>query len=196
VCVAPTNRGQGGALRLAYRLAAVRGARYIVSTDADGQYDNTELPKLLAPLVDGEADFVTGSRRLGVEHAADKMRWLGVRVFATLASILTMRKITDTSFGFRAMRSEVARTVTLKEPQYQSSELMLGVLASQARLVELPMTMLFRNAGKTKKGNNITYGANYARVMTTTWLREFIFRRLFPRRPARLEEPAEAMNKA
>ncbi|MGH3622608.1 MAG: glycosyltransferase family 2 protein, partial [Sciscionella sp.] len=51
VCLAPRNRGQGAALRLAYRLAAAHGARYVVSTDADGQYDNTELDKLLCPLV-------------------------------------------------------------------------------------------------------------------------------------------------
>lgn len=178
VCSAPRNRGQGAALRLGYHLAAEGGAEYVVTTDADGQYDNAELPVLLQPILDGEADFVTGSRRLGQEDADSHLRWVGVRVFALLASILTLRRLTDTSFGFRALRAGLACSVTLREPQYQSSELLLGVLASSARVVELPMTMRRRGNGASKKGPGLVYGANYARVMTGTWWREYVRRRL------------------
>ncbi len=186
--VAPSNRGQGAALRLGYHLAAQGGAEYIATTDADGQYDNSELDVLLKPILDGQADFVTGSRRLGAEDADSRLRWLGVRVFAALASILTRRKLTDTSFGFRAMRAGLASSVTLREPQYQSSELLLGVLASGARVVELPMTMRRRGDGSSKKGPGLVYGANYARVMTTTWWREYILnkRPVLRRRAARI----------
>jgi glycosyltransferase involved in cell wall biosynthesis len=177
VCVAPSNRGQGAALRLGYHLAAAGGAQYIATTDADGQYDNDELDVLLEPILLDRADFVTGSRRLGAEDADSRLRWVGVRVFAVLASILTRRKLTDTSFGFRAMRAELATAVTLREPQYQSSELLLGALAIGARVVELPMTMRRRGDGTSKKGPGVVYGANYARVMTTTWLREYVVRR-------------------
>jgi hypothetical protein len=177
VCNAATNRGQGAALRLGYQLAAQGGAQYVVTTDADGQYDNSELDVLMRPILDGQADFVTGSRRLGQEDADSRLRWLGVRVFAVLASILTRRRLTDTSFGFRAMRAGLACSVTLREPQYQSSELLLGVLASGARVVELPMTMRRRGDGTSKKGPGLVYGANYARVMTTTWWREYVLRR-------------------
>ncbi|WP_238153352.1 glycosyltransferase [Kribbella speibonae] len=177
VCVAPSNRGQGAALRLGYHLAAQGGAQYVVTTDADGQYDNDELETLLEPILLDRADFVTGSRRLGAEDADSRLRWVGVRVFAVLASILTRKKLTDTSFGFRAMRAELAIAVTLREPQYQSSELLLGALALQARVVELPMTMRRRGDGSSKKGPGLVYGANYGRVMTTTWLREYVLRR-------------------
>lgn len=175
-CVADTNRGQGAALRLGYHLAAECGARYIVTTDADGQYDNAEMDTLVGPLVDDKADFVTGSRRLGNEESDNRVRWVGVRVFAWLASLLTLRKITDTSFGFRAMRAELACAVTLTEPQYQASELLLGVLARGARLRELPMSMRLRNSGASKKGKSLRYGANYARVMLGTWGREYVLR--------------------
>jgi hypothetical protein len=177
VCVAPSNRGQGAALRLGYHLAAQGGAQYVVTTDADGQYDNDELETLLEPVLLDRADFVTGSRRLGAEDADSRLRWVGVRVFAVLASILTRKKLTDTSFGFRAMRAELATAVTLREPQYQSSELLLGALALGARVVELPMTMRRRGDGSSKKGPGVVYGANYGRVMTTTWLREYVLRR-------------------
>jgi glycosyltransferase involved in cell wall biosynthesis len=150
VCVAPRNRGQGAALRLGYHLAAQGGAGYVATTDADGQYDNSELDVLLKPILDGQADFVTGSRRLGAEDADSRLRWVGVRVFATLASILTRRKLTDTSFGFRAMRAGLACAVTLRR----------------------------RGDGSSKKGPGLVYGANYARVMTTTWWREYVVRRV------------------
>jgi hypothetical protein len=171
-CVAPVNRGQGAALRLGYALARAGGARYIVTTDADGQYDITELPLLLEPLLDDEADFVTGSRVLGRAEGADPVRRLGTRVYAALVSVLTKTPVTDTSFGFRAMRAELTAQVTLRQPQYQSSELLIGMLARGARVCERPLTMSQRSHGRSKKGNNLLYGARYARVVFGTWLRE------------------------
>lgn len=171
-CVAPVNRGQGAALRLGYRIARQRGARFVVTTDADGQYDMTELPLLLDPLVDGEADFVTGSRRLGREHTTDRFRRLGVRVFATLAGRLTERRLTDTSFGFRGMAVHVTGSVELRQPQYQASELLLGAILTGHRVVERPMTMRDRAAGESKKGTNLVYGMRYGRVLVGTWWRD------------------------
>jgi hypothetical protein len=95
-----------------------------------------------------------------------------VRVFAALASLLTGRRITDTSFGLRALRADLACSLTLEEPQYQASELLLGALARGARLAEVPLTMRLRVDGGSKKGRNLVYGANYAKVMLGTWLRE------------------------
>jgi hypothetical protein len=176
-CIASRNRGQGAALRLGYQLAAFGGAQYVITTDADGQYDNSEMPLLLGPLVADTHDFVTGSRRLGVAPSDDRVRWLGVRVYAAMASFLTTQKITDTSFGFRGMRTELACSVPLRQPQYQASELLLGALAGGARLLEQPMTMRIRSAGTTKKGNNFVYGVRYGSVMTWTWMREYVGRR-------------------
>jgi glycosyltransferase involved in cell wall biosynthesis len=175
-CVAARNRGQGAALRLGYRLAADCGARYVVTTDADGQYDGAELEILVRPLVEDRADFVTGSRRLGRYETDSRMRWIGVRVFAMLASLLTWRRITDTSFGFRAMRADLACSVLLVEPQYQSSELLLAITARGARILEVPMTMRRRRNGASKKGAALVYGAHYARVMVRTWCREYVQR--------------------
>jgi hypothetical protein len=177
VCELPANRGQGAALRLGYALARRGGARYIVTTDADGQYDMAELPLLLQPLIDDEADFVTGSRALGRRETADPVRHLGVHVFGWLASVLTRQRFTDTSFGFRAMKAEVTEAVTLTQAQYQASELLLGTISHGYRVLEQPMTMLARTAGQTKKGNNFVYGMRYARVLVGTWWREAWARR-------------------
>lgn len=172
VCDVPVNRGQGAALRLGYALARAGGASYIVTIDADGQYDPAEIATVLAPVVAGEADFVTGSRRLGRQETDDVVRHLGVRVFAWVTSLLSGQRITDTSFGLRAMRAEVTGEVRLRQPQYQSAELLIGVLARGHRVREVPGSMLRRTAGESKKGHNLLYGLRYARVVGGTWWRE------------------------
>jgi hypothetical protein len=121
---------------------------------------------------------------LGHQQTRDRVRRTGVHVFAWLATLLTGQRCTDTSFGMRAMRAEVTAAVTLNQPQYQSSELLLGVLAHGFRVVEVPGTMNVRSAGTTKKGRNLVYGRRYARAMTGTWLREGLPRPVTETAPA------------
>jgi glycosyltransferase involved in cell wall biosynthesis len=180
----PANRGQGAALRLGYRIAREGGARYVVTTDADGQYNPLEIERLLAPVVAGHADFVTGSRRMGSEETRDPIRRAGVRFFALVVSALTGQRISDTTFGLRAMRAEVTGAVRLEQPQYQAAELLIGVIAHGYRVLELPATIRRRQVGQSKKGqnpfyhlniaalNNLCYGSRFARVVLRTWWRE------------------------
>jgi glycosyltransferase involved in cell wall biosynthesis len=180
----PVNRGQGAALRLGYRIARAGGAAYIVTTDADGQYNPLEMESLLGPVVAGRADFVTGSRRLGSEETRDPVRRAGVRFFAFLVSTLTGERVSDTTFGLRAMRAEVTGAVRLSQPQYQASELLIGAIARGYRVLEVPATIHRRTVGESKKGhnlfhrlnstavNNLFYGARFTRVVLRTWWRE------------------------
>jgi glycosyltransferase involved in cell wall biosynthesis len=172
VCEVPVNRGQGAALRLGYRLAREGGARYIVTTDADGQYNPAEINSLMAPILAGQADFVTGSRKLGSEETKDPVRKLGVRVFALAISVLTGQRISDTTFGLRAMRAEVTGAVRLEQPQYQAAELLIGVITHGFRVAERPATIHRRTVGKSKKGNNAFYALRFSRVVVGTWWRE------------------------
>jgi glycosyltransferase involved in cell wall biosynthesis len=166
------NLGHGVALRLGYQLAREHGARYIVTLDGDGQWNPTELPGVLEPVVSGEADFSIGSRVLGAAETDDAFRHAGVHVFGALVRILTGSRVTDTSSGFRAMRVEVTETVRQVQVQYQTSELLIGALAQGYRVVERPITMRKRMAGTSKKGHNLLYGLRYARVVVGTWARE------------------------
>jgi glycosyltransferase involved in cell wall biosynthesis len=180
----PVNRGQGAALRLGYRIARDGGAEYIVTTDADGQYNPAEIETLLGPILAGEADFVTGSRRLGSEETKDPIRQAGVRFFAATISLLTGQRISDTTFGLRAMRAEVTGAVRLEQPQYQASELLIGVITHGYKVAEVPATIHKRRVGESKKGqnpfyglhlpgvNNLFYGMRFGRVVFRTWWRE------------------------
>jgi hypothetical protein len=82
------------------------------------------------------------------------------------------------------MRAEVTGAVRLEQPQYQASELLLGVIAHGYRVLELPATIHKRTVGVSKKGqnplyhlnitplNNLFYGARFTRVVLRTWWRE------------------------
>jgi glycosyltransferase involved in cell wall biosynthesis len=186
VCDVPVNRGQGAALRLGYWLARARGAQVIVTIDADGQYDAHDLTRAVEPILNDEADFVSGSRRLGTELTTDRMRHLGVIVFGALISVLIRQRITDPACGLRAMRAELTGDVVLEQPQYQASELMISAVLHGYRLAEVPSTMRDRaaHATGTKKGGNFGYGMRFARAAIHTWRRDrrAARRRLRPRK--------------
>jgi glycosyltransferase involved in cell wall biosynthesis len=186
VCDVTANRGQGAALKLGYWLARVRGSQIIATIDADGQYEPEELGRVIQPILDGEADFVSGSRRLGAELTTDRIRHLGVLVFGAIFSLLTRHRITDPACGLRAMRSEVTAAVTLEQPQYQASELMISAALNGYRLGEVPTTMRDRTASHTKKDGNFRYGVRFARAALHTWRRD--------RRAARTRERPEKIH--
>jgi glycosyltransferase involved in cell wall biosynthesis len=172
VCEVLVNRGQGAALRLGYRLAREGGAQYIITTDADGQYNPAEMEALLQPILAGQADFVTGSRTKGSEETTDPVRKLGVRVFALTISVLTGQRVSDPSFGLRAMRAEVTAAVSLQQQQYQAAELLIGVITHGFRVAEIPATIHKRKVGESKKGHNAFYALHFASVIAGTWWRE------------------------
>jgi glycosyltransferase involved in cell wall biosynthesis len=174
VCDVPVNRGQGAALRLGYWLARTRGAKVIATIDADGQYEPEELGRVVEPILSGKADFVSGSRRLGAELTTHPVRHLGVLVFGALFSLLVGQRITDPACGVRAMRADLTAAVTLEQPQYQASELMISAALNGYRLAEVPTTMRDRSshAGHTKKDGNLRYGMRFARAALHTWRRD------------------------
>jgi glycosyltransferase involved in cell wall biosynthesis len=174
VCDVPVNRGQGAALRLGYWLARARGAQVIATIDADGQYEPEEIGRVVQPILDGQVDFVSGSRRLGAELTTDKVRHLGVLVFGALISVLVRHRITDPACGIRAMRADLTGVVKLEQPQYQASELMISAALHGFRLGEVPTTMRDRgvHATATKKGGNFGYGVRFARAALRTWMRD------------------------
>jgi hypothetical protein len=170
--VLPVNMGHGVALRLGYELANGYGARYVVTMDADGQNDPAEIPDLLAPVLADEADFVIASRRLGTDHTTDGVRRAGVVFFSWLINILAGQHLTDTSNGYRALKIDVLRDVTLEQDQYQTAELIISAAARGWRLGERPTEWHPRASGESKKGANVFFALQYARVVLRTWLRE------------------------
>ncbi len=172
-CVLPINMGQGLALRLGYELAIAHGARYVVTLDADGQNDPAEMGKMIEPLLDDTADFVIASRRLGVDQTTDRFRRAGVTLYASILNAILRQKLTDSSNGYRAFRVELLEDITphLIQSQYQTAEVVITAASRHWRITERPTVWHPRASGTSKKGGNLFFGLQYARVIGTTWYR-------------------------
>jgi hypothetical protein len=167
----PMNRGQGAALRTGYRLALATGARLVVTMDADGQHKSTELPRLVEPLVRGEADVVNGSRVLGEADPNHAARTLGIKLFAWLLSLLTARRVTDPACGYRAVRTEALRGLQFHQDQFHNSEFILEASKRKLRMQEVPVTVASRLSGASKKPPHFRYGLGFANALLRVWLR-------------------------
>jgi hypothetical protein len=165
------NRGGGSALRAGYDLAAEAGADVVVTLDADGQHDPAEIPRLVGPIVDGRADLVSGSRVLGSYQKDSHVRAAGVVLFNWLVSALTLRRITDCSNGFRAIRVSALAQLDLRQRQFHTSELLLDAIKKGLRVVEVPVTVRMRAGGESKKGPTLKYAVGFTRAILGTWLR-------------------------
>ena len=147
----PFNVGIGGAMQTGYQYARDHGFEVAIQIDSDGQHDAAELPKLLAPLVRGEADMVIGTRFAGVgAYKATPGRRIGMVMFSAVARMLVKLKITDPTSGFRAVNRHgidlFARDYPHDFPEVESN-----VLAARRglRIVEVPVQMRERAAGRS-----------------------------------------------
>src|SRR5665647_39271 len=97
------NIGKGGALKTGFAAAVDKGADIIVTMDSDGQHNPADIPKLVTPIIGGEAEMVIGSRYLlGCENNTPVYRRVGQIILDKCTSINSSVKISDSQSGFRA----------------------------------------------------------------------------------------------
>nr|WP_254546105.1 glycosyltransferase family 2 protein [Halomarina sp. BND7] len=167
----PVNQGQGGALKTGFELAQQAGADIVVTMDGDGQHPAEELERLVRPIVEGEADYVMGSRRRGADNSGNgATRRAGIRAFTVLINSLTDASITDCTNGFRAIRGSELDRLTLTEERFSAPELIIEARKNGLRIQEVPITVEERQAGETKKPS-LGYAVGLTRTILTTWLR-------------------------
>lgn len=167
----PIRRGGGLALRVGYDIAISLGADIVVTMDADGQHQPEDLPKLVAPILEGRADHVNGSRMLGDFERESLIRHVGVHFFSRLVTLITGQRVTDISSGYRATRADTLRKLILEQDQFWTSEVTIEALRQHARIVEVPVTFLTRRGGVSKKPKSFRYGWNFSKAIVKTWLR-------------------------
>jgi hypothetical protein len=167
----PVNSGQGAALQTGYLVAERLGVDIVVTLDADGQHDPAEMERLVRPIVDGSADFVVGSRRMGAYEADSRARDAGITLYTRLINLLGGTAVTDIANGYRAIRAERLSEIAFTEDQFHNPELLLGAARAGLRVVDVPVTIRRRAFGSSKKGGNWRYGVGFLRVIFKTWLR-------------------------
>jgi glycosyltransferase involved in cell wall biosynthesis len=150
----PFNLGIGGAVQTGFKVAQEEGFDLAVRLDGDGQHIASELPKLLTPINDGSADIVVGSRFAGSsEYRPPFARRLGIRLFASVVSLLTRQKVTDTTSGFQACNRKAIRLFAGDYPHdYPEVEATVMVFKHRLRLAEVPVSMREREAGRSSIG--------------------------------------------
>jgi glycosyltransferase involved in cell wall biosynthesis len=150
----PFNLGIGGAVQTGFRLAREEGFDVAVRLDGDGQHVAAELPKLLAPILDGTADLVVGSRFAGArDYRPPLARRLGIKLFAAVVSLLTRQRVTDTTSGFQACNRRAITLFAADYPHdYPEVEATVMVFKHRLRLTEVPVAMRERTAGTSSIG--------------------------------------------
>jgi len=145
----PFNLGIGGAMQTGYRFAFEHGYDLAVQIDGDGQHDPTQLPKILAPVLSGEADLCVGSRFTGDgQFRSSFARRLGIKIFARVVSLVVRQKVTDTTSGFRAVnRRGIALFAADYPHDYPEVEATVMCVKHKLRLREVPVEMRERGAG-------------------------------------------------
>jgi len=169
----PVNSGQGAALQTGYLVAERLGVEVVVTLDADGQHDPTQMDRLVEPIVADRADFVVGSRRMSEGQSAgdSRARGAGITVYTRLINLLGGTQVSDIANGYRAIRATRLAEIAFTEDQFHNPELLLGAARAGLRVLDVPVTIRRRTAGTSKKGTDLRYGLGFLRVMLKTWLR-------------------------
>lgn len=150
------NRGQGAALRTGILFATKHGAERIVTFDADGQHRATDIDSLLAPLDDGRADIVLGSRFLGEAPGIPWFRWLLLKAAIQFTRLSTGLKLTDAHNGLRGMTRRVAIDLSFSEDGMAHASQILSMAARlKLKIVEVPCTVSYTSATLEKGQRNI-----------------------------------------
>ena len=135
------NRGLGAALKTGMVVALNKGAKYIVTFDADGQHEIEDIPKVCKPLQDGEADVVIGARPF--EYMPISKSFANI-IMNALTLIFYGRKVKDSQSGLRAFTAHAADVINIVSRGYGvSSEFIKEISDKKLRLAEVTITTIY-----------------------------------------------------
>jgi polyprenyl-phospho-N-acetylgalactosaminyl synthase len=163
----PINLGQGAALQTGIDFALQKGARHIVTFDADHQHRAVDIPQLLLALSRAGADFALGSRFLGTATNIDLSRKLLLKAAVLFTRLTTGLKLTDVHNGLRAMTRRGASVLQIRQNKMaHASEILDQIAKSRLPYVEVPMTVEYTSYSKAK-GQRLSNSVNIVLELIT-----------------------------
>jgi len=155
--------GYGAAIQSLFRRARELGADVLVTLDADGQHDPSEVPNVVKPIVDGVADVVIGSRFVD-ERLAYTLPWYrraGIKFITKLANNSSKYAVKDAQSGFRAYnRKAIEKLVMFEDGMGVSVEVLVNARKQGLRIQEVPATCNYSRDVKNSTHNPIRHGAS------------------------------------
>jgi glycosyltransferase involved in cell wall biosynthesis len=168
----PINQGQGAALQTGMDFAINHlKADFLIHFDADGQMRGDDIPKMLAPLVLGEADITLGSRFLGNSENMPFSRRVTLNLGILFTRLISGINLTDTHNGFRALNRIAASKIRIKlNRMAHASEILDQIIFHKLRFKEVPVTI--RYSEETLRKGQSSLGA-------LTILKDFLMQKFF-----------------
>lgn len=143
------NRGKGAALNTGLQIACQLDADVVVTFDGDGQHLPEELPGVILPVCNGEADLVVGSRYLGAASQVPPGRVWGHRLFNILVNGLSGVALSDSQSGFRAFSRSALQSLSFSSAGFSvESEMQLLARTHGLTVKEVPITIRYQDRPK------------------------------------------------
>jgi glycosyltransferase involved in cell wall biosynthesis len=158
----PQNMGYGAAIKSLFQRALDFGADVLVTLDGDGQHDASEIPQVVKPITDGQADMVIGSRFIDNQGTKEMpaYRRFGAQVITKLVNGSSRTGVKDSQSGFRAYNRQALQRLCVSEAGMGASVQILREASKQdLRISEVPSTCKYENNGySTSTKNPVTHG--------------------------------------
>lgn len=165
----PCHQGLGLVFRKGIELALEKQADIIVNIDADGQFNAEDIPKLVAPIVEGRADFVTASRFLSRKNRPKMpmIKFIGNKLMSLIVSWIVGSRFFDVSCGFRAYSRDAALRLNLFGHYTYTQESFIDLAYKGMSILEVPVSVRGeREHGKSKVASNLfKYGYHTMKII-------------------------------
>jgi glycosyltransferase involved in cell wall biosynthesis len=146
------NRGLGQNFKMGIEEALIMGADAVVNIDADLQFNPEDIPKIIEPIIKGNANVVTATR-FKDPKLVPKMPWIkkfGNSIFTSTISFITGKKFTDTQCGFRAYDKEACLRMNILGRFTYTQESILDLAEKKIKIEEVPILVKGEREGKSR----------------------------------------------
>ena len=146
----PRNLGLAKTFKRLMDLALEHDADFVINTDADNQYDQSEIPKLAEPLVKGEAGMVLGDRQVKTLPHMPTSKKLGNRLGSAVVRMLSGLPLRDASTGFRGYSRDFLEHLHLFSAHTYTHETIVFAANHTFRVKDVPVTFRRREYGESR----------------------------------------------